>query len=353
MAKPKVFISSTCYDLGEVRDSLSSFVKSMGFEPILSEHGDVFFHPDLHTHEACIHEVGNCQLFILLIGGRFGGTYINDSEKSVTNAEYEAAVQKKLPVFTYIKRNVLDNHNTYQTNKDKSFVKDISYSAIDKQGDSSLIFEFINRVRRASVNNGYEPFEVSKDIEVHLRKQWAGMFFDFLKNREVTVQINSTNEAVNEIQGVTNKLEAIITNIYKVVDKDNADQKIEDIRIISIAKKFLQNAIGEWQNGIIETNKKEAKRIFSIDPKKINWYEYLIEIGILHKTNENEDEIELWTPKKYDHDDSSSGYLGITIEKHELNKYLREHEMDYESGLKLLSIDTRKELVSSYISIKD
>lgn len=73
MANPRVFVSSTCYDLGEVRDSLYSFIKSYNFDPVLSERGDVFYHPELHTHDSCIKEIENCQIFVLIIGGRFGG----------------------------------------------------------------------------------------------------------------------------------------------------------------------------------------------------------------------------------------------------------------------------------------
>lgn len=83
MAAPRVFLSSTCYDMAEVRDSLKSFIESYGFEPCLSDYGDVFYHPDLHTHESCINEISNCQLLILLIGGRFGGSYVADTSKSI------------------------------------------------------------------------------------------------------------------------------------------------------------------------------------------------------------------------------------------------------------------------------
>ena len=100
MAIPRVFISSTCYDLSEVRDTLVTFIQSFGFEDTLSERGDVFYHPDLHTDKACMREISNCHLLILIIGGRFGGTYITDTSKSIVNAEYEAARQLKIPVFT-------------------------------------------------------------------------------------------------------------------------------------------------------------------------------------------------------------------------------------------------------------
>src|SRR5438093_238752 len=41
MAKPRIFISSTYYDLKHIRDSLAVFVDRLGFEPILSEKGNI------------------------------------------------------------------------------------------------------------------------------------------------------------------------------------------------------------------------------------------------------------------------------------------------------------------------
>ena len=74
----------------------------------------MFYHPDLHTHDSCINEIGNCHLFVLLIGGRFGGTYVTDPAKSIVNAEFTAARERNVPVFTFVRRDVLDDHRLYQ-----------------------------------------------------------------------------------------------------------------------------------------------------------------------------------------------------------------------------------------------
>jgi hypothetical protein len=37
LAIPRVFVSSTFYDLRYIRENLRIFIKNMGFEPILSE----------------------------------------------------------------------------------------------------------------------------------------------------------------------------------------------------------------------------------------------------------------------------------------------------------------------------
>lgn len=183
MAAPRVFISSTCYDLAEERDGLAEFCESFGFDTTLSERGDVFYHPDLHTHLSCVRETSNCHLFILIIGGRFGGKYKVEPRKSITNAEYAAAIQNGSPTFAFVKQEVLNDHNVWQRNKDLPFAKDIQYPSIDKHEHAEEIFKFIDTVRLAPVNNGMFGFRLGRDIHDMLRKQWAGMMFDYLQNR--------------------------------------------------------------------------------------------------------------------------------------------------------------------------
>lgn len=43
MARPRIFISSTYYDLKYIRGGLEAFVRQMGYDPILFEKGDIPF----------------------------------------------------------------------------------------------------------------------------------------------------------------------------------------------------------------------------------------------------------------------------------------------------------------------
>ena len=79
MSVLKVFISSTCYDLDNVRDGLRDFIYNIGYEPVMSDYGDVLYDPRIHTHTSCIEEVKNCDMLVLLIGGRFGGKAISEA----------------------------------------------------------------------------------------------------------------------------------------------------------------------------------------------------------------------------------------------------------------------------------
>ncbi|MDD2778201.1 MAG: DUF4062 domain-containing protein, partial [Methanocellales archaeon] len=81
MAKPKVFVSSTYYDLKHLRSSLENFIESLGFEAILSEKGNIAFTPDIPLDESCYREAGNADIFVIIIGGRYGSEASREQKK--------------------------------------------------------------------------------------------------------------------------------------------------------------------------------------------------------------------------------------------------------------------------------
>ena len=42
MARPRIFISSTFYDLKHVRYDLENFIRSLGYEPIMNDRGNIW-----------------------------------------------------------------------------------------------------------------------------------------------------------------------------------------------------------------------------------------------------------------------------------------------------------------------
>jgi hypothetical protein len=174
MANPRVFISSTWYDLRYIRENIKYFVKTLGYEPILSEEGSIFYDPKIHVQDACVSEIPNCQIFILIVGGRYGSTF-KETQQSVTNAEYLEAVRLKIPVFALIEHSVYNDFHLYSANRKNKSVDatKIKYPS----ADSTKIFDFIETVRTNAINNALIPFRDFADIESYLRQQWAGMMF--------------------------------------------------------------------------------------------------------------------------------------------------------------------------------
>ncbi len=358
MATPSVFVSSTCFDLSEIRDSLRRFILNYGFNTVLSDYGDIFFHPDLHTHEACIQEISNCQIFVLIIGGRFGGRYISAKDKSITNAEYEAAVEQKIPIFTYIKKSVLDNHQLYQDNKNKSFINEIEFPAINNQTDAISIFEFINRVKKASVNNGYESFEIAKEIEDHLKKQWAGMFFEYLRTREFKEQFKTTNQLLLALNSSSDKLEAIVKNIYQNVDKDHFIENMKKIEIEARAKFFIDNTFEKLcPGGVYLASTQIKENMLSIEPSTYQWYEYLIAIGLMCIYSDTEEEFMILKNDEYlrhEYCNIEEGDIAISgwgIQKKSTNQFQQSVKDSFDNGFKYLNLQDRIKYLSPHLHV--
>lgn len=200
MANLKVFVSSTCYDLNVIRSQIRDFIVNMGYEPIMSDYSDVPYDPRDHTHVSCVNEVEHCDMLIVIIGSRFGGTAIpvakdlvnlenlrsvsratklfeEYNEISITQLEVLRAIELGIPIFPFIQSDVQHDHNLYEKNKDKEdIIKHIDFPSIQKAGTATYIFEFINFLRLRAKNNGIESFSKLDEIQNHLRKQWSGLF---------------------------------------------------------------------------------------------------------------------------------------------------------------------------------
>lgn len=221
MAAPRVFVSSTCYDLRYIRENLRFFIKNMGFEPILSEEGSVYYDPKLHVQDACLAEVPNCQMFVLIIGGRLGSRY-KDKSDSIVNQEYRIAAEKRIPVFAMVEQQVQAEYRVYQKNREN---KNVDASKIDYPGvDSTKIFDFMEEVQSKAVNNALVPFSDFNELESYLKQQWAGMMFSFLTRKSESERVADTLETLTTM---SNRIEflskAILSSVGEDIEKINAE----------------------------------------------------------------------------------------------------------------------------------
>lgn len=164
MSQPKIFVSSTCFDLSQIRSDLSDFISSIGYLPILSEYSSFPIDPNSDTLENCRHNVENADIFLLILGNRYG--FQMDSGKSVTNMEYMYAQSLGIPVYIFIYRPLIPLLNVWKDNKDANFSQTV---------DSPKVFEFVEDVRE---KNGHWCFEFDRaqDIIQTLRIQLSHLF---------------------------------------------------------------------------------------------------------------------------------------------------------------------------------
>ena len=223
MAKPRVFVSSTYYDLKYVRERLERFISAYCFDPILFESDEVFFNPNTPLDESCYKEVENCHMMILIVGGRYGSLASEQKEKyekqyiSITRKEYETARRKGIPIMVFVEQNVFAEYKTYMANQ-KKLPDGFKYAFVD----DARIFDFISSLEQGAI----KIFGKIDDIEHYFSHQIAGMLLIHLKelqDKKAEVEIKN---AVDEIKVVSQSMQEMINSIAeRILSKDQGKYK--------------------------------------------------------------------------------------------------------------------------------
>lgn len=215
MAKPRVFVSSTFYDLRQIRIDLDRFIKDMGYEGVLNELGNIPYGKDEKLEEYCYKEISNIDILISIIGGRYGSES-SGRGNSISQIELRTALELNKQVYIFIEKNVYAEYQTYLLNKDSEATK---YRFVD----NTKIYEFINVIENLPNNNNICGFETSLDIFTYLKEQWAGLFQRFLQEQPRIKEIN----LLKGIENTSKTLNQLVT--FLTEERKDRDTAIQDI----------------------------------------------------------------------------------------------------------------------------
>lgn len=173
---PVVFISSTCYDLKQVRADMKEFFEeNYGFEAMLSEFDSFPIDPCVGTFENCLSNVDQCaDFFVLIVGNRYG--YVLDSGKSITNLEYLHAKAKGIPIYVFVSKQLNNTLPIWKANKSGD------YSSVV---DNPKILEFVAEIK-ADGRQWIYTYETVQDIKMTLKNQLRLVFADGLRFKAIT-----------------------------------------------------------------------------------------------------------------------------------------------------------------------
>ncbi|WP_321827097.1 DUF4062 domain-containing protein [Maribacter dokdonensis] len=264
MASLKVFVSSTCYDLGMIRSHLRNFITSFGYDPIMSDYSDVLYDPRHHTHSSCVQEVSNCDILVLIIGKRFGGKAIPkaldeidiekarslsssqkifdaDGKLSITQLEVIKALELGIPIFTFVDSKVYHDHFVYEKNKEKDILNSITFPSIEKKDTAIYIFEFINFITHLTDNNSLQEFSRTEDIEGHLRKQWSGLLQRLLAEQKSLISEERKLEYISK--QIADIKTTILTTLPNDELKETAKASIRFRHFVEIMLQFSNEGV--------------------------------------------------------------------------------------------------------------
>lgn len=268
MARPRVFVSSTYYDLKHLRSSIENFIEQLGYEPVLSEKDSIAYIPDAPLDESCYREAKSCDLFVLIIGGRYGSPTSDQKKKvqkddfferyeSITKREYESAVERDIPTYILIDSSVDAEYQTFLKNKD---IKTVTYAHVD----SVNIFYFIESIRDKQRNNPIKLFTKYSEIEAWLREQWAGTFRELIHRMSNTNRIQEIDSKVADLsetaETLKRYLEQVVERVSPKPDDAIAIIKAENERL-NQAKLDAELKAFRYIHHLIENHRRDVSSI--------------------------------------------------------------------------------------------
>ncbi len=226
MAKPRVFISSTFYDLRQIRADIDQFLKGLGYDAIRNEEGSIPYGKEERLEEYCMQEVRHSDILISIIGGRFGSESKDETsiekyfkKSSISQRELRTAIDNQKQVYIFIDKNVSAEYQTYLLNKEND---NINYKFVDDQ----RIYSFIEEIKNLGVNNNIKDFETSADITNYLREQFAGLFQRFIDEQRRIKEV----DLIAELERTSKNLNQLV----EYLSAQNIDQQTEINQILMI-----------------------------------------------------------------------------------------------------------------------
>lgn len=264
--KPRIFVSSTFYDLKYIREDLANFIKAHDFEPILFEDGDIGYNPLTNLDDSSYKSMESADMALLIVGGNYGSPATGETPDnfkefmSITRREFQRGVDEGVPFFVFVDRNVYAEYGIFDLNSKE--IESGECSIKFKATKNINVFRFIREIRSIKQISITE-FDKVADIKDFLSKQWADMFKTYLASIKEQKEIEQLKDSINSMNVLMEKMDKILDVVGKEVLKDSEE---------------------EYQQIVEETERAEAKSVCLRIAK-------CVKIGVIRKRS----------PKRRDH----------------------------------------------------
>jgi hypothetical protein len=170
----KVFVSSTVYDLLDIRAEIESLLRELGICPIMSDSKltDFKVAPDANSIETCLLNVESSDAVIVILDQRYGASLgkVGFDDISATHLEYRHARTLQKPIYFYVRDRLEADHNIHRKNS----IQEIEFSWVSPK--DRPLFSFLEEHRSLNrgkgENNWLTLFTDSRDLKESLRRQF-------------------------------------------------------------------------------------------------------------------------------------------------------------------------------------
>lgn len=259
-----IFISSTDYNLIDLRAELARFLRELGYHPILSSaEGFPDRYPECEPWESCLYVLSNSYIVILIIDGRYGQTLQWDAFKelvggrqiSPTHAEYLHAHREGKRLLVFVRDTVMSCYRLYRSAKEKSPDREQllkNMANVLPQDIPINTLEFLEEVKTTRpipwIKTFQDVTEIKEEIQKKLLNEIAELYI--AKDKRLTVIMRTFSDALSGLDSEKKRevLEAIGVTKELIQEKERSDteskrltQALKDVNTqLSDAKKESQ-----------------------------------------------------------------------------------------------------------------
>jgi len=248
-----IFISSTDYNLIDLRAELAHHLTDIGYRPILSS-ADGFpdRSPELEPWESCLPVLEGCFVIVLVIDGRYGTGFdwphfkhcFDDRKLSPTHAEYAYAHKLKKRMLVFIRDDVLSHYQSYRT-------------AIAKaNGDAEKAREFLANTLPSRI--AFETLQFIEEVKTSKPIPWINSFADVTSVKR-EIQKKMLNELAEVFMIKNRHLETVFNAFSKAIDELGPEKRKEVLQSIGATRELMEEI--EAKSKVVQGLRDEERRL--------------------------------------------------------------------------------------------
>ncbi|WP_100616267.1 DUF4062 domain-containing protein [Confluentibacter citreus] len=257
-----IFISSTDYNLKDLRAELARFLEESGYKPVLSSaEGFPDSSPKFEPWESCLPALEHSFVMSLIIDGRYGEPLdwpnfkeiFENRKLSPTHAEYIFAHKAKKRMLVFIRKELMAYYQSYRTVLNNEKIK---------EKDSAKLRERIKSVLTPTLpkNIDFEALEFVAEVKTKKPIPWI-MEFEDVTDVKTKMQKKMLNELAEVFLIKSMRFETVIDALNKILDGLSEEEQQKALKKINVTKDFpeINKKIEELEDKLKESNEKLSK----------------------------------------------------------------------------------------------
>jgi hypothetical protein len=230
-----IFISSTDYNLKDLRNELSRYLSELGYQPILSSAEG--FHdssPTMEPWESCLEVLSTCPIMLLIIDNRYGGKLswknyakIITTEVAPTHGEYLFAHNKQKRLLVFIREEILTYYQIYRQVKH------------DTKGNTDETKARIEAILPKNSHIEYEVFPFIEQVKTTKPIPWIKSFKDVTDLKQ-EVHKKLLNELAVVFLIKERQTEIVTSALSKILEESSEEKRREILQSMGSTRELME-----------------------------------------------------------------------------------------------------------------